>query len=486
MSTFGSILSIARTAISAHQAAIQTTSHNVANAETEGFSRQRVELKVSTPQHFEFYNIGTGVNVHNVVRMRDLLLDGAVRRNVGQRDAFGLRRDLLSDIQGVLGEPSDTGLAHSLDQFWNAWSDLANTPGNGAAQSVVRQRGAQVAYTLNSFSSQIHDLGNRTRVRLVDSVQEINRLATQIAELNRQVTAAEVGGIEASDLRDQRDSLSDQLAKLAGARTEVQANGTAGVYLGTMMLVDAANARTLEVRGGTNVSLGMAGDPDPLVGVTGPLAAMVDVIDIELPNVVSRLDALTKGLVNGINEYHMSGWTAAGDALGGANWIPANGPTGSRVAFFDPTQITAASIRLSSAVVTDARVVAAGDVQNAPGNNTVALSIAALRDDSGVDALRTRLGGSFATQIGLATGESYLDHYSQTIADLGGQVADADNQETMFAALSRQAEARRASVSGVSIDEELTLMMRHQQAYVAATRLVKTADEMAQAILSMV
>ncbi|MCC6316100.1 MAG: flagellar hook-associated protein FlgK [Gemmatimonadaceae bacterium] len=486
MSTFGSILSIARGAIASHQAAIQTTSHNLANAETEGFSRQRVELVPSTPQRFPFYSIGTGVSISDIVRYRDQLLDNTYRREVGNSEAFSLRRDLMSEIESVLGEPSDTGLAATLDEFWNAWADLSNNPGNGAAQGVVRQRGAQAAYMLNTFATQLADLGNRTRSRMSDTVDQINGLAQQVATLNRQITAAEVGGQQAPDLRDQRDRLADQLAKLTGARTEPQANGTVGVHLGTMMLVDAANARTLEARGGTQVSLGMKGDPDPLVGVTGPLAAMVDFINTDLPSVTGRLDQLARALVNGVNEYHMSGWTAAGDALGNSNWVPANGPTGSRVAFFDPAFVSAGTIRLSSAVVANAAVIASGDVQNAPGNNTIALAVAALRNDTGVDALRTRMGAAFATQVGLATDTSYLDHYTQVVTDVGVSVDESGNQFAIYDTLARQADTRRASVSGVSIDEELTLLMRHQQAYAAAAKLVKAADEMAQVILGMV
>jgi flagellar hook-associated protein 1 FlgK len=486
VSTFGSILSIARGAIAAHQAAIPTVSHNIANADTEGYSRQRAELVPGAPQKLPFYNIGTGVTVQNVVRMRDQLLDTTYRREAGNTEAWTLRHGALAEIEGILGEPSDTGLAHTLDQFWNAWSDLSNNPGNATAQNVVRQRGSQVAYTLNTFSTQLADLGNRTRVRIADTVGQVNALAQQIATLNGQITSAEVIGQQAPDLRDQRDMVSDELAKLTGARTIVQANGTYGVYLGTMMLVDANNARTLEARGGNTITFGLLGDPDPIQGVGGPLAALAEVVNTDLPRVQGRLDEIARAVVNGVNEYHMSGWTPAGDALGGANWIPLNGPTGSRVAFFDTAFTTAGTIRLSAAVVADATVIASGDAQNAPGNNALALAISALRSDTGVDALRTRMGANFATQVGLATGTSYMDHYAQTVTDVGVNTADAENQSIVYGSLTRQAETRRASVADVSIDEELTLLMRHQQAYAAAAKLVSAADEMASTILSMV
>lgn len=486
MSTFGSILSIARTAIAAHQTAMQTVSHNLANAETEGFSRQRAELTARWPQAFQYGNVGTGATVSNVVRLRSEFLDNTYRREVGTRESWLLRHDILAEAEQVLAEPSDNGLSTTLDQFWNAWSDLANSPASAAAQSVVRMRGVQVASSLNAYSTRLADLSTRTRARLSETVGEINVLAGQLADLNRQITASEVSGLQAPDLRDARDRIADRLSQVAGARVEMQKNGSMAVYLRSSMLVDASNARTLEVRGGTTVSLGMLGDPDPLTGVAGPLQAMVDVINTDLPALTTRLDNFTRALVNGVNEYHRSGWTAAGDALGGSNWNPVNGPTGSMVDFFDPAWTSASGIRLSAAVTANSAVIAAGDAQNAAGNNNVAIALAALRDDNGMAALQTRLGANFATVIGFATGESYMDHHAQTISDLGISVADASHQHDVYQALTQQADARRTSVAGVSIDEELTLLMRHQQAYAAATKLVQAADEMAAAILAMV
>lgn len=486
MPSIGSILSVARSAISAHQVAMQTVSQNIANAEIEGYSRQRAELTTGTPTRFPTYTIGTGVVVDGVIRMRDQLLDASYRREVGGREAYSMRSDLLAEIENVLGEPSETGLANTVDQFWNSWNDLANNPGNATAQGVVRLRGQQVAYTLNTYATRIDDLANRTRSRLSSLVAEINTIAGQVASVNRQITAAEVGGVPSPDLRDARDRLADQLAKMAGVRVEMQQDGTMGAYLGTMMLVDRGSARTLEVQAGASLSVGFVGDPDPIMGVGGQVGEIMHFLGTDIPAVRSRLDSFARGMVNGVNEYHAAGWTAAGDALGGANWNPLLGPTGSRVNFFDAAFTGAGTIRLSAEVTASAAVIASGDVQNAPGNNTIAIALGALRDDVGMAALQTRMGAAFATQVGFATGESYGDHYQLTVTNLGVQAADARNQFAVYDTLTTQAENRRQSVAGVSIDEELTLMLRHQQAYSAATRLVRVADEMAQALLNMV
>ena len=483
----GSILNIARGAISAHQIAMQTVSQNIANAEVEGYSRQRADMQNAYAVQFPQYTLGTGVEVRGISRMRDQLLDASYRREVGNREAYNVRSDLLTEVESLLGEPSETGLANTIDQFWNSWSDLSNNPGNAAAQGVVRQRGLQVAYTLNTYSKRVDDLTVRTRDHLSSVVTQLNTLAKQVGALNRQITAAEVTGQQAPDLRDARDRVADEMAKLAGARVEMQANGSMGVYVGSMMLVDSDNARTLEIRAaGSVTTMGLVGDPDPVIGVGGQAGEMMKFVNTDVPALRTRLDSFAQGLVNGVNEYHASGWTAAGDALGGANWNPLNGPTGSRVNFFDASFTTASTIRLSSEVTASASVIASGDVQNAPGNTSLATAIGALRDDAGMAALQARMGANFATQIGFATGESFTDHYTSTVTGLGVDTADAQSQFAVYDTLTSQADNRRTSVAGVSIDEELTLMLRHQQAYTAATRLVKVADEMAQSILSMV
>ncbi len=486
MPSIGSLLSIARSAISAHQVAMQTVSQNIANAEIEGYSRQRAEMLTRTPLRFPEYTVGTGVDVRGVVRMRDQLLDASFRREVGNRESYSVRTDLLAEVESLLGEPSETGLANTIDQFWNSWSDLANNPGNATAQSVVRQRGQQVAYTLNTYATRLDDLTTRTRSHLSSVVTEANTLSRQVAALNKQITAAEVTGQQSPDLRDARDRVADQLSKLVGARVEMQSNGTMGIYVGTMMLVDSTNARALEVRAGTTTTVGFVGDPDPVLGLGGQAGQMQAFINTDIPALRTRLDSFARGLVNGVNEYHASGWTAAGDALGNGNWNPLNGPTGSRVNFFDAAFTGAATIRLSAEVTANAGVIASGDVQNAPGNNTLALAIGALRDDAGMAALQARMGANFATQIGFGAGESYTDHYTLTVTDLGVSGADAQSQFAVYDTLATQAENRRMAVAGVSIDEELTLMLRHQQAYTAATRLVTVADEIAQSILNMV
>src|SRR5215207_1509166 len=182
--SLGSILSVARTAIQAQQTAMQVMSQNVANAETPGYTRQRAELAANFPQSFPYGNVGTGVTVQTVTRARDALLDVAYRNDAGNAAGSALRRDLLQEVENVLGEPSDIGLSAALDAFWSSWSDLANDPTSGAARSVVQQRGRTLAGMLNTFAQRLGDARSQANLRLDESVRSLNGLADHVAQLN--------------------------------------------------------------------------------------------------------------------------------------------------------------------------------------------------------------------------------------------------------------------------------------------------------------
>src|SRR5690606_2399737 len=192
----------------------QVTSHNIANAQTEGYSRQVAQRAEGVSVRFPYGSIGTGVMLHDVVRLRDAFLDATVRQETDAAAGHRLRADLLGRVEELLAEPSDAGLAAALDAFWNAWSDLSVDPLSASARAVVQQRGLHVANTFNRLAAGVTDRVSDARTQLASAVTEINDLLSQVAELNAAVSAAESGGTQAPDLRDARDRLADRLAQL--------------------------------------------------------------------------------------------------------------------------------------------------------------------------------------------------------------------------------------------------------------------------------
>lgn len=468
MSSIGTILGTARSAMAAHQLAVQVTAQNVANAEVEGYSRQRLTMEASVTGRTPWGAMGTGVAVRDLGRVRDALLDEGFRREQAGASEFGMRRDLLHQVEAVFGEPSERGLASAMDAFWSSWSDLASHPGNPSARGVVQQRGAHAAFVLNDYARQLDDLRDRTAGRLRASLGELNDLTSQVAALNQQIQVAETGGTSsAPDLRDSRDRLIDRISALAPTRTIERADGSVAVYVENVTAVDGNSAKTFTLDGPPH-AVREGGGVLPRLG--GSLGAMLDALNRDIPETAARLDALANGLVSRVNEVHLRGWSEKGDLAGSADWTnPDPALRGSRVAFFDPATTGARDIRLSALVAADRDYVAVGETRDGPGDNRIALALADLR-----------------TAGGMVAGESFGDHYRTTVSGVALKAGSADGSATVYETLALQADTRRQSVSGVSTDEELTLLMRHQQAYAAAAKLVAAADEMAQTVLNMV
>lgn len=476
-----SLLSIARTALTLHQRAIDVAGQNLSNATVEGYSRQRVETAASHPVYFaNIGHVGTGVQISGIERARDALLDGTFRSQQGEAAGAGFSLDVLQQLEAIIGEPSSAGLAESLDAFWNAWSDLASAPLNDGARSIVQQRGAQLASTLNRFATQVDQLDQGTRERLGAMVSDANALTSQIADLNRMIVAGEAGGDSANDLRDARDRAIDQLAKLGSVETIERGDGSVAVFLGGLSVVDGADAKSLrtELIGGS-LQISFTAQPGkPLSAIGGQIGAALGAINSDIPATMRELDALAATLVDTVNGIHE----------GGVIWNDATPPVATPAPEFFRTDPlagtpgadrfrTARHISLSAAVAASASNIAVSAATAAgPSNNAVALQLAGLRDTA----------VAMTDPDGTARGTLSFGAFWRNVAsNVGVRVRASENEVAVRETLAGNADMRRQSVSGVSTDEELVLLIKHQQAYAAAARLVTVADEMARILVEL-
>ena len=464
MPTFGGLLSVARSGLMASQAQIATASQNVTNAQTPGYSRQRVTLTPSFPEVLPFGTFGTGVTVAGVVRMRDEIIDASYRRDAGNAGYDEERRDALQAVETVLGEPSASGLANTFDAFWSAWSDLSTNPESGAARSVVRQRGAEISNQLNLFGNQIEDARTIARTKLLDTASQVNSLSAQVANINAQIVAAEAAGNQAPDLRDQRDGKVDELASLIGATAYPQPDGSVNVNIGGDSLVDGAYFKPVRVQAKLNdpsqlgIALGAVppgGAPtETMYQIGGQMAGTLDSYNTVYADAHRNLDAIATAIVTETNSRHRAGFvggTGAGD-------------------FFDPSRTAARTIRLDASIVADVNRIAASGIANEAGDNTVAISLSRLRDTA------VSVNGQ-----SVSIGEGYRN----VVAGIATRVNGANGAATAARTLASQSDARRDSVKGVSIDEEMVNLMKYQQSYAAAARLISVVDELSQTLINL-
>ncbi|MDK2785011.1 MAG: flagellar hook-associated protein 1 [Bacillota bacterium] len=470
MSTFFGI-EIGRRALMAQQRALETTSHNVANANTKGYSRQEAVLATTSPFSYPGMGagqMGTGVAVQRLRRIRESFLDAQFRNETKALGRWEVRRDTLEKLEAILNEPGENGLSKIMDRFFAAWQELAKNPEGEAARSVVRQEGIALAEAFNHLAAQLNDLSADLTTSVGVRVNEVNSLARQIRDLNAQIVKAESGNMAANDLRDRRDLLLDELAKVVPIQVEEDKYGAVTIVVRDHTLLSGQQVNELNFNPSTGAVTWADGAPYVTgSNLYGSLEGLLEARDGLLREYRSRLDELVQNIAEAVNRQHRAG---AG----------LDGSTGLDFFSFDQ-QRPSVTIKVNDAILSDTKKIAAAapaidpvtgnPVPPPPGDGSNALLIAQLKNgwDSNGDG-----------KIDVV----FSDQYNSWVADLGVRGQEAarmvDNQEL----LTSQLDSRRQAVSGVSLDEELTNMVRFQQAYNAAARLITAVDEMLDALIN--
>jgi flagellar hook-associated protein 1 FlgK len=444
--SLASLLSIARSALLVHQRAMDVTGHNVANANTPGYSRQTLQLQAAAPLVLPRYSVGRGVDAAQVTRSRDAFYDAAYRRDNGMFGQSGTLNDYLGQIEASLNEPSDSGLSASLDGMFRSLADLANDPASHTNRELVVSAANRMTQQMHSLAGQLGRISQEAVDNLRTQVDQVNGLATRIAGLNEKIVAS--GGVGGSpDLMDQRDMLVDQVSQLMNVRVLERADGTIGLSAGDTMLVDGGQAATLAVGsvgsgwGIVPAAGGAAIDPQ-----SGSLKALLDLVDTRVPAVSQKLDQLASALVTEFNNVHRTGYTPAGVT---------------NVDFFDPAGVTASSIQLSAAVSGSSDNIAASG-NNTPGNGDVV----------------SRLAGLATTGVASLGGRTFREHFVSLAASIGIDVSSSGQDLAAHQTLVDRDQQARNATSGVNVDEEMIALITQQQAYQASARLVTVAEQM--------
>lgn len=457
MPSLGSILQIAKTGLITHQKAMNVTAHNIANASTDGYSRQRVDFDSRPAVQMNDAVYGGGVAIDGVRSVIDPFLEQSYHRELSNTLGFSTRADMLSRMEGLLGEPSEFGLGAALDGFHSAWSELGTNPTSSTVRSAVRQQSANLTDKFKQLASGLDAFRQEIEGRISTGVVEINSMLEGIADINRQIVTQEAGGGAANDLIDSRARLINKLAEVIPIQTRNQPNGSILVRSSGVGLVDGVYPLEVEVReAGGVITIGTTGGAN-ITPASGSLNALMDVANTDIPGMRQVLDDLAATIVSEVNASHVTGTSPAGTT--GVN-------------FFDPTGTTATSINLSADVLASLDAISAGTPDGVGGYrggaNDVALAIAGLRD----------------VEIP-AFGATIDEHYNSLVFDVGQGVRSSSDAAAVHGTLADQANIRRMSLSGVSVDEELVKMIEFQTAYQASARVVSTADEMLQSLLTM-
>ena len=461
-------LDMALRALQAQQTGIDVTSHNVANANTEGFSRQNVTIVTTEPFAPAGMNrpasagqIGTGSVANDIQRARDGFLDFQWRTEAGGLANAANRSDALEQVEVILDEPQGVGLSALFNEYYRVWNELSNDPSASAlpVRTTVVQQSLSLTTAINRISSQLANIRTGQNSEIQTDVTEVNDLTSQIFQLNGTIVQIELTGQAANDLRDRRDSILDRLSQLVQVTTTENTDGSIRVLMGSgQTLVDGVTAKTdlttaanASNNGFVDVIYGSGSTPASL-GPSG-IAGRITARDTLVPKYQASLNTIATNLINATNTLHTAGFDVNGNA---------------GQPFFTGTD--AATISVNTAIQADPSLIAASNSAGASGNNEVALAITALRNSM-----------SPPLPVGTPTSQTA---YNSMVAGLGTDNRTARNevgtQESLVDLLAR----RRQSLSGVSLDEEATNLLRYQRAYEAAARVLSTYDEILDKLIN--
>ncbi|HUG50511.1 MAG TPA: flagellar hook-associated protein FlgK [Terrimesophilobacter sp.] len=469
MSTFSG-LNTAYTGLTAARQGLNVVGQNIANVNTDGYTRQRATTTAAGALANTGYlttavRVGQGVSVDAIARLGDVHLDARVRATAAISAYTDMRADALSAIEGTLQEPGENGLAAQLQAFWAAWQDLSNRAGEAPPAQVLLQQAAVVAAQVAHGYNEVSTQWSQMRTDVDGMVTQVNDAAVQVADLNARIRSTVAAGSSPNELIDQRSTLMTKIAGLAGGTTREAADGTVDVFIGGNAIVSGDTARSLVALGPTGmegasaldqVRVAWAHNPAQTASLDGGrLAGAISLLKApdadgpggELVQAAASYNEFAFALADQVNTAHIGGVTPSGAA-------------GKEFFAFKAGLSYAAGLTV---VPTGAADIATGSGGGAlDGSNADAISQLQFRTDPPSPDL---IWSSFVSRIG-ATTRTELQRAS--LADL--TATSASN--------------RQLANSTVDLDEENVNLLSFQHAYQGAARVMTAVDEMLDTLIN--
>jgi len=425
------ILGIATGALGADEGAATITSNNIANVNTPGYSREQINLSENAPIQVGSFLVGDGVSLDQTTSIRDNLLQQRINQEnqtAGQLTAF---LGPLNQVQSIFNETSGSGLQTPLTAFFDSLSQLSDNPSSSSLREGVITAGQNLASAFQQDSSTLQSLQSNADLSVQQSVNQINTLTTQIAALNNQVSSLTAAGQDGGAIEDQRSLLVNQLSGLVDVSQTDAGNGniTLTTSNGAALVVGGQSfALTTQINPSTTFhDVYSQGTDITSTITTGSLGGEIQVRDQEIPTILNKLNTLAYGLATAVNTQSAAGFDANGNA--GVNFFTA------------PASVNGAASSIAVAI-TDPNLVASSS-DGSVGSNGNAQALANLQNQNIVD------------------GQTPANYYGALIYEIGNDVSQANTEQTSVGLVQQQLQDQQGAISGVSLDEEATNLIRY-------------------------
>jgi flagellar hook-associated protein 1 len=480
------LFDVASSGVNAQRLAMEVTGENIANVNTEGYSRQQVVMENRPVTTSNGFPLGTGVQIQAVRRSYDNMLQQQIVNGNSTYQQNLTKQNALDQIQPSFNELASDGLGVAVENFFGAWQDLSTNPQGTAERQALLSTTQVLTDTFHQMNQTLSGVATTADANLTGITAEVTDNARNLALVNTQIMSTNAVGGNPNELLDQRDLLLRKLSEKVGITSSLQSDGTATVTLaGGQQLVSGTKYATLYTNPNgalppkNNIMLTGLGNPPPAsvpasdtnVSATvggagnslGSLGGTLQVRDTIVPGYLAKVDEMASKLVSAVNTQQAAGYGIDGPpATTGNNFFLAAGTTSATIAL-DPA-LTAAKIAAGFPTATDPG-------PTSTGNNGNALKIAAIQNSA------------FAFTTGSATFDGF---YNTLVSTVGIDSQAAQNTTTQGASFLKQLSTLRASNSGVSLDEELTNLTKYQQAFQGAAKVINAATDMLDIVMGLV
>jgi len=425
-------IEVSSRALRAFQRQLDTTGHNIANVNTKGYSRQTVDLVSTDPSQTimgKLLNVGTGVNIASINRLKDQLLEARKLSVQGDQGRYETNLSNLEKVQATFLDVDGKGVSNSLDYFFNSWSALGSNPTSMAAKQQVQFAGSDLAKKVRNSFENLDSQANSQEKLIERTLTDIQALADKVAELNINIKKDMAAGGSPNDMMDKRDEAPD---------------GTLSVFMGSFALVDQVGSRPFPTTYDAATStVSKDGLTWPITG--GKLKGLFENVT-QLNSFKGTMDTFANQLRNLVNTIHEGGIS--------------NGATGRNFFNDSSPQTGARDFDLDPGILTNASLIATGTT-SAKGDGSIALALSDLRNSPQAGLGNQTIGNFFSSFLGV----------------VGSAVNTAKNNVETSYALTEQVDQQIQETSGVNLDDEMADMLKFQRSYQAAAKVLTMMDQ---------
>lgn len=444
---------MSRRSMATYQQALDATSHNISNSSNADYSRQQVKLSAENPEVMGGFVWGTGVKMDQVQRVRNTLIDSQIRSNNQKSAENSSKNVLLGQIEELFSEPSELGISSLMNDFFDSWHELSVTPNSLPLRYNVIRNAEKLSDKASSVYSNLDLIKSDIMNDMKTKVDNLNNNLKEIQSLNAQIFSFKTSGTNANDLMDQRDKIIDELSKSANINISYDNNNSAIISVGGVFAVDKSNItefKMAEVNGSIQL-VTKSGDTTAILN-SGELYALSSTYSVEIPKYQQEINTFFSSFADKVNSFHSKGYSLGNPPQKGIN-------------FFE--NYSNGILKINQKIKDDPLNISIS-TDGTAGNGDISLQIAEISGQK------------------ILNGTTLNDYYSSLISDIGSKKLSAQQTSESTDLVLEQLQIQKSSYSGVSVDEEMTNVIKFQRSYEASAKMIKVADELLQTILGIV